>query len=562
MGQCQSSKARTMDLPPAGTPPTPEYTAAPPPAPPPAAASPKAASATANGGGAHAPLPLGVLVKIFTVEATINYALPWQVEEQLEFTGSGFAIEGRRIVTNAHVVASAVSVRVRREGFAEKTEARILAVCPEADLAVLTVAGDAFWAGEPVTRLAPALPVIGESTTVIGYPTGGEQVSVTKGVVSRIDVLRYTGYAMVEPLLVVQIDAAINAGNSGGPVFNAAMEVVGVAFCKDGDDASDNIGYLIPADIVRLFFGEVARLEAKQRGPPYLVPGVAGLGVTTQTAESAHLRRYRGLAGDETGVVVTRVAPLSPLRGVVAPGAVLLAIDGVPIANDGSVPLPGDGGRPRRVDYDHLATSKPTGSEVVVRVLERGARADHAVTLAPIPRLVPCFHGLDAHPTFFVVGGLVFAPLSMPLVDVLDTTAYDDATTLAIRHACSNAEKKTADQQVVVLQRILVAADVNGGYDDAAHAPTVLDEVDGAAVGHMRDLVRLVDAATGPFLTFKFKSGTVVALDRALCARRDPDILRENAIPARSSADLEDAAAAAAGAWCGSLFARSFKQRD
>ena len=47
-------------------------------------------------------LDFGSLVKIWTVEATVNYALPWQVEEQLEFTGSGFAIEGRRIVTNAH----------------------------------------------------------------------------------------------------------------------------------------------------------------------------------------------------------------------------------------------------------------------------------------------------------------------------------------------------------------------------------------------------------------------------------------------------------------------------
>lgn len=89
-----------------------------------------------DGGGE---LPLGVLVKIFTVEATINYALPWQVEEQLEFTGSGFTIESQQIVTNAHVIAQAVSVRVRREGYAEKFEARVFAVCPEMDLAVLTV---------------------------------------------------------------------------------------------------------------------------------------------------------------------------------------------------------------------------------------------------------------------------------------------------------------------------------------------------------------------------------------------------------------------------------------
>lgn len=146
--------------------------------------------------GATSPLParaptiesdldFGSLVKIWTVEATVNYALPWQVEEQLEFTGSGFAIEGRRIVTNAHVISQAVSVRVRREGDAQKFEARVHAVCPEMDLAVLTVADEAFWddgddGGAACARLSGALPRIGEATTVIGYPTGGEQVAAPR----------------------------------------------------------------------------------------------------------------------------------------------------------------------------------------------------------------------------------------------------------------------------------------------------------------------------------------------------------------------------------------------
>ena len=130
-------------------------------------------------------LDFGSLVKIWTVEATVNYALPWQVEEQLEFTGSGFAIEGRRIVTNAHVISQAVSVRVRREGDAQKFEARVHAVCPEMDLAVLTVADEAFWddgddGGAACARLSGALPRIGEATTVIGYPTGGEQVAAPR----------------------------------------------------------------------------------------------------------------------------------------------------------------------------------------------------------------------------------------------------------------------------------------------------------------------------------------------------------------------------------------------
>ena len=97
---------------------------------------------------------------------------------------------------------------------------------------------------------------------------------------------------------------------------------------------------------------------------------------------------------------------------------------------------------------------------------------------------------------------------------------------------------------------------VSAGYDDAVLSPAVLKTVDGESVGNMRDLVRLVDSGTAPFVTFVFDSGAIVALDRSLCAKHDPDTLAMNAIPSRYSADLEPARS---GAWCGSLFARAFR---
>ncbi|KAH8063767.1 serine-type endopeptidase [Aureococcus anophagefferens] len=514
-------------------------------------------------------LDFGSLVKIWTVEATVNYALPWQVEEQLEFTGSGFAIEGRRIVTNAHVISQAVSVRVRREGDAQKFEARVHAVCPEMDLAVLTVADEAF--GTTATtetaraRGSGALPRIGEATTVIGYPTGGEQVSVTKGVVSRIDMQRYTGYANVEPLLVVQIDAAINAGNSGGPVFDVRGDVIGVAFCKDATDDSDNIGYLIPAPIVGLFFGAVAMREAAGGDAPFVVPGVAGLGVATQPAENAHLRRHCRMAPGTTGVVVTRVAPLSPLHGKAKTGDVILAIDGVEVSNDGSVPLPDDAPpnagkrrrRPRRVDYDHLVTSRPVGSRVIVKL--------HDATTGEVRTrraLAPCRGSCPAstastrgRPTSSSAG---WSSRRCPCPSWTSWTRRPTTTTtLAIRHACANAEKRDPDQQIVVLQRILVAPECNDGYDDAHHAPSILESVDGRP-WTTSGRSRTASTAAGDFVRFVFRSGHIIALDRRLCLKHDPDTLAMNAIPSRCSADLEDPERPSA-AWCGSLFLRAMR---
>ena len=97
---------------------------------------------------------------------------------------------------------------------------------------------------QPHISLGP-LPRLQDMVTVVGYPVGGDNQSVTQGVVSRIEMSEYVHGA--SELLAIQIDAAINSGNSGGPAFNSAGLCVGIAFqsLKDGD--SENIGYVIPS---------------------------------------------------------------------------------------------------------------------------------------------------------------------------------------------------------------------------------------------------------------------------------------------------------------------------
>mmetsp|Transcript_26380 Transcript_26380/g.91029 ORF Transcript_26380/g.91029 Transcript_26380/m.91029 type:complete len:575 (-) Transcript_26380:73-1797(-) len=507
------------------------------------------------------------IVRIFAVESSVNYSLPWQVEAQAEYTGSGWVAHGRQIVTNAHVVINACSIRVRREGDARKYEATLLAVCADMDLALLSVESDAFWEDPAACDMADALPAIGESTTVVGYPQGGESISVTKGVVSRIDTLRYSTFAVVEPLLVIQIDAAINAGNSGGPVFDDRGAVVGVAFCKEVAEDLDNIGYVIPAPVVRLFFAAVSALERKGANPPHVIPGVSNLGIRTQRLEHEGLRRSLGLE-DDKGVRLASIAKLSPLFTVALVGDVLLSIDGTAIAHDGTIALPEAIGavskkkktRPKpRVDYEHLYTRKPLGSIVDVQLWRPGAGLrTEAVLLDAIPRLVPCFHGVDAFPSYFIFGGCVFAPLSMPLVDGLDVNSYDDESTLAIRLACAAGEKSRPGQQLLVLQRILVASGVNDGYDDAELAPAVLSTVDGVEVDSMAELVAAVQKSqTSGFVTFGFQSGATIVLDVAAAQEHEDSILAMNAISSAVSCDLEALVRRGSKAkWRGSLFTR------
>ena len=132
------------------------------------------------------------VIKIFAVAAGCSPFTPWTSKTQEESTGSGFTImhEGEMcILTNAHVVADATYVEVRKAGDARKYVARRLKVCHDCDLATLVVDDDAFWAGVSPLELGP-MPSLQDEVSVVGYPEGGEGVSITQGVVSRIEIQR------------------------------------------------------------------------------------------------------------------------------------------------------------------------------------------------------------------------------------------------------------------------------------------------------------------------------------------------------------------------------------
>jgi S1-C subfamily serine protease len=141
----------------------------------------------ADGEGSSEPV-----VKVYTVHSALSPQMPWTAKAQEESTGSGFSIEhnGERcILTNAHVVSDATYVEVRKAGDARKYVATRRKVSHECDLATLTVEDPAFW--RETTPLAfGAVPCLQDEVSVVGYPEGGEGVSVTVGVVSRIEIQR------------------------------------------------------------------------------------------------------------------------------------------------------------------------------------------------------------------------------------------------------------------------------------------------------------------------------------------------------------------------------------
>ena len=148
------------------------------------------------------------------------------------------------IVTNAHVVEGATSIRVRLAGETEPRDAELLASDPGNDLALLRIAGDGF---TPATFADPESIRIGDEVVAIGFALDLDgDPSVTRGIVSALDRTLAVQDGALDGL--IQTDAAISSGNSGGPLVNAAGEVVGIntAVARgDATVAATNIGFAI-----------------------------------------------------------------------------------------------------------------------------------------------------------------------------------------------------------------------------------------------------------------------------------------------------------------------------
>ena len=167
------------------------------------------------------------IVKITTVQQNVDFKRPWVYPQTQAISGSGFFVGNKRILTNAHVVANARFITVQKDGDSKQFTAYVESIAHDADLAVLTVIEKNFFNGLKALVFG-GIPDLHSPVSAVGYPTGGEQLAVTKGIVSRIDYSLYshTNYHLH---LLIQVDSAINPGASGGPVLQKG-KVVGVAF--------------------------------------------------------------------------------------------------------------------------------------------------------------------------------------------------------------------------------------------------------------------------------------------------------------------------------------------
>src|SRR6266704_723798 len=284
------------------------------------------------------------LVRITATAVEPDYRAPWNAGGLQRGVGAGFVISGNRIMTNAHVVANSRYITVERDGDPNKYPAPVQFIANDCDLALITVPAKDFFKNMLPLKLG-GIPTLESTVSAYGYPIGGERMSVTTGIVSRVDFQLYT-HSSVGQHLTIQISAQINPGNSGGPVMQNG-KVVGVAFQGYSGDVAQGVAYMIPTPVMNRFLKDISN----GRYDKYV-----DLGITFSKLQNPAQRKFLELKDDDRGVLVNTVVAAGPSADILRPGDVLLAIDDHPIASDSNVEFEGE-----RAEFKEVVERKSRG---------------------------------------------------------------------------------------------------------------------------------------------------------------------------------------------------------
>jgi S1-C subfamily serine protease len=431
------------------------------------------------------------LVRITNTAAEPDYKAPWNAGGLQRSVGAGFVIDGNRIMTNAHVVSNSRYLTVERDGDPNKYPAKVQFVANDCDLALITVPAPDFFKNMIPLKFG-GIPALESTVSAYGYPIGGERMSVTTGIVSRIDFQLYT-HSSIDQHLAIQISAQINPGNSGGPVMQDA-KVVGVAFQGYSGDVAQGVAYMIPTPVINRFLKDIS--DGQYNKYP-------DLGITYAKLQNPAQRKFLGLHDDDRGVLVSTVVVAGPSADILRAGDVLLAIDGHPIASDSNVELEGE-----RAEFQEVVERKFRGDSVKFDIWRDKKRMTVTIKLyTPWPYLT-LGHSYDVHPRYVLYGGLLFQPLNL---DLLETYRPTD---LRLRHFFEYFVQEQIYLQhpdVIVLTNIL--PDPINTYL-AAYRGGIVDEVNGKKIHTLDELASAFAETPEHFVVRMIGDGPPLVLDR------------------------------------------------
>ena len=355
------------------------------------------------------------IVRVHVIYETRQRLQPYR-QGDMEFRlGTGFFIDKTHMVTNQHVIEGARMIKVEGVATKEKFTVRLAAVPSlKFDLAILEFVNAAE--RERFERInGPIIPLSwarweeiqpGEEVAVLGFGKS-EQLVATQGIISNWEARHDLYQRRLDHVTLMRTDAAVNTGNSGGPVISPTGRVVGIS-ARYG--AGENIGLLIPGVTAK----QVVDVMIKEKKFIETDPGIITYNLNPVIREALNL------APDQVGLVVSHVIPESSAdEAGLRKWDVLTAVNGYPI-NHGEIKHEHIG----RLPYWFLFNSATPGTTITFERLREGKESTVTLTLAAttMPRIWLPNEGNDYQPEWGFLGGLVITEVTRDLLMEIEKT--------------------------------------------------------------------------------------------------------------------------------------------
>jgi S1-C subfamily serine protease len=456
------------------------------------------------------------VILIRCVHQDFDYVTPWEQKAMSQSIGSGFIIAGNVILTNAHNISNSRYIELKKQNSARRYPARVGFAGHDCDLATLIPEDKSFFDDTVALELA-GIPKVNSTVSTYGFPVGGNRISVTEGVVSRIeeDVYVHSG---ADSHLVIQTDASINPGNSGGPVIQDG-KVVGVAF--QGLRMADNIGYMIPTTVIRHFLVDIedGQYDAFGSLGVMMFPGL----------HSLSYKDYLGVPSQEEGMVVIDTMMHSSVESLLQPNDVITAIDGYNIDNDGIVQIYG-----LRLHMSEVIEAKYIGQTAEITFYRGGKLMKKTASIALNRPILEQARQYDKPPRYVCFAGLTFVPLTRNYLESWGRKWRTDIPHY-LRYLFRNSIQLNTDRErkeYVVLSEIL-PDEVNSYASDFRSQP--IESINGTRIWSLDDVYKAFAREVDGFYLIKFMGDNrMLPIDAKKARERHQLILNKYQIPAET----------------------------
>jgi hypothetical protein len=357
------------------------------------------------------------------------------------------------------------------------------------------------------------LPEVRSTVLTYGYPAGGQQISYTKGVVSRIEMQGYV-HSGRRTFLTVQTDAAINPGNSGGPVLQGE-KVVGVSF--QGSRALENTGFFIPPNVIRHFLDDIK--DGTYHGFP-------DAGIVVAPLLNLAQRRYLKMPDNSIGARIDSIiSPFPETKKRLFPDDVLLKVDGYEVGSDGMIQFEGN-----RVHAGVAFDAAQHGETVALEVWRKGKKVD--VELPVYYNDADRIEGnqYDHPPRYFIYGGMIFTPLCRDYLRALGSNWQNILTDKAV-YELSYSRRAGGEwwPEPIVLAGIL-PHEVNADFRTSSSSLVL--EVNGEPIRKLEDVIKALEKNEGEHDVFVFDPHQrMEVMDRQKAIQANQSILEEYRVP-------------------------------